>query len=60
MKIVIDNVSDGEVVTYPVLLIRGKIDNVDTVALGDEGNGTKLLHKHSNIHNLSWDTLSTR
>ena len=47
MKIVIDNVSDGEVVAYPVLLIRGKIDNVDTVSLGEEGNGRGFYSKHN-------------
>ena len=40
MKIVIENVSDGEIVTYPILLIRGKIDNVDALSLGEDNNGS--------------------
>ena len=46
MKIVIENVSDGEVLTYPILLIRGKIDNVDAVSLGEENSGS-FNSKHS-------------
>ena len=46
MKIVIENVSDGELVTYPILLIRGKIDNVDALSLGEENNGC-FNSKHS-------------
>ena len=46
MKIVIENVSDGEILTYPILLIRGKIDNVDAEALGEENNGS-FNSKHS-------------
>ena len=38
MKIVIDNISDGEVLNYPILLIRGKIENVDTLSLDEYGN----------------------
>ena len=45
MKIVIDNISDGEIVSYPILLIRGKIDNVDRLSLDEESNGS-INSKH--------------
>ena len=61
MKIVIENVSDGEIIPHNVLLIRGRVDNLDSSLL--EG---KLKHKlifrfgHASlnvtpVHNLSSD-----
>ena len=62
MKIVIENVSDGEIIPHNVLLIRGRVDNLDSSLL--EG---KLKHKlifrfgHAAylnvtpVHNLSSD-----
>ena len=29
MKIVIENISDCEVVSHPILLLKGRIDNLD-------------------------------
>ena len=40
MKIVIENVSDGEIIPHNVLLIRGRVDNLDSSLL--EG---KLKHE---------------
>ena len=47
MKIVIENVSDGEIIPHNVLLIRGRVDNLDSSLL--EG---KLKHVHTIIKEL--------
>ena len=33
MKIVIENVSDGEIIPHTVLLVRGRVDNLDSSLL---------------------------
>ena len=40
MKIVIENVSDGENIPHNILLIRGRVDNLDSSLL--EGNMIKI------------------
>jgi len=36
MKIVVENVTDGESIPYPVLLLKGRIENLDLDALKGE------------------------
>ena len=43
MKIVIENVSDGETIPHDLLLIRGRVDNLDSSLL--EGNWIASLFK---------------
>ncbi len=33
MKIVVENLSEGEVIPYPVLLVKGRVENLDPDAL---------------------------
>ena len=33
MKIVIENLSEGEIIPYPVLLIKGRVENLDPDSL---------------------------
>lgn len=37
MKIVIENVSDGETIPHNIILIRGRVDNLDSSLLLEEG-----------------------
>ncbi len=33
MKIVVENLSEGEVIPYPLLLVKGRVDNLDLDAM---------------------------
>ena len=41
MKIVVENLSEGEVIPYPLLLIKGRVENLDLDAM--KGNYGLLL-----------------
>ena len=55
MKIVIENVSDGENIPHNILLIRGRVDNLDSSLL--EGNIIKIsmflkVYKRKYLHDV--------
>ena len=43
MKIVIENVSDGEVIPHNILLVRGRVDNLDSSLLEGKKNKNYFL-----------------
>ena len=55
MKIVIENVSDGENIPHNILLIRGRVDNLDSSLL--EGKMIKIsmflkVYKKKYLHEI--------
>ena len=50
MKIVIENVSDGENVPHNLLLIRGRVDNLDSSLL--EGKQENVVHLSKFLENI--------
>ena len=50
MKIVIENVSDGENIPHNILLIRGRVDNLDSSLL--EGKKQENILKYIFLHDM--------
>ena len=49
MKIVIENVSDGEVIPHNILLVRGRVDNLDSSLLEGKKMKTNFGNRHHQV-----------
>ena len=52
MKIVIENVSDGENIPHNILLIRGRVDNLDSSLLEGKKQENNLVLKYILLYDI--------